>query len=85
MASLSRGCVLLIIALGLAAGLVGCGGGGGVDLAGGQGPDPVVLDIPIAYIKKPLARDAQGSLVSSNIQELITFNVGADLLHQPPQ
>ncbi len=79
MASLSRGCVLLIIALGLAAGLVGCGGGGGVDLAGGQGPDPVVLDIPIAYIKKPLARDAQGSLVSSNIQELITFNVGADL------
>jgi len=77
--SLSRGSVLLIIVICFAAGLVGCGGGGGVDLAGGQGPDPVVLDVPIAYIKKPLARDAQGSVLSSSIQELITFNIGADL------
>ncbi len=72
--------VLLIVAICLLSGLAGCGGGGGVDLAGGQGPDPVVLDVPIAYVKRPLARDVQGIVnQSSDIRELITFDIGADL------
>ena len=51
-----------------------------MDLAGGQGPDPVVLDIPIAYVKRPLATDDQGIVnESSDVRELITFNIGADL------
>ena len=50
----------------LAFGLSACGGGGGgVDIAEGQGPDPVVLDVPIAYtplvtfhMRKPLPEGA---------------------------
>ncbi|MDH3510709.1 MAG: hypothetical protein OER85_07610 [Gammaproteobacteria bacterium] len=60
--------------------LPGCGGsGGGVDLAGGQGPDPVVVDIPIAYVKRPVPVDDQGNVEPSDARELITFNIGADL------
>jgi len=80
LASLTRGCVLFIAVLCLAVGLSGCGGGGDVDLAGGQGPDPVVLDIPIAYVKRPLTTDDQGNVdESSDVRELITFDIGADL------
>ena len=76
LANLVRGCVLLVVVICLA----GCGGSGGVDLAGGQGPDPVVLDIPIAYVKRPLATDDQGNVdETSDVRELITFNIGADL------
>ena len=60
--------------------LPGCGGsGGGVDLAGGQGPDPVIVDIPIAYVKRPVPVDDQGNVVPSDARELITFHIGADL------
>ncbi len=77
--SLARECVLLIIVICLVIGLTGCGGGGDVDLAGGQGPDPVVLDIPIAYVKRPLAVNDQGVIEPADIRELITFDIGADL------
>jgi hypothetical protein len=60
--------------------LPGCGGsGGGVDLAGGQAPDPVVVDIPIAYVKRPVPVDDQDNVEPSDARELITFNIGADL------
>jgi len=60
--------------------LPGCGGsGGGVDLAGGQAPDPVVVDIPIAYVKRPVPVDDQGNVEPSDARQLITFNTGADL------
>ena len=60
--------------------LAACGGGGGgVDIAQGQGPDPVVLDVPIAYVKRPLPVDDNGDLLTSDVRELITFNIGADL------
>ena len=60
--------------------LAACGGGGGgVDIAQGQGPDPVVLDVPIAYVKRPLPVDDNGMLLTSDVRELITFDIGADL------
>jgi hypothetical protein len=61
--------------------LSACGGGGdgGVGIAGGQGPDPVAVDVPIAYVKRPLPTDDQGLVESSDARELITFDVGADL------
>jgi Tol biopolymer transport system component len=66
--------------IGICLALPGCGsGGGGVDLASGQGPDPVILDVPIAYVKRPLPRDAQMILLPDDARELITFNIGADL------
>lgn len=61
--------------------LAACGGGedGGVDIAGGQGPDPVVLDVPIAYIKRPVPVDDEGTLIASDARELLSFDIGADL------
>lgn len=57
-----------------------CGGGGGsVSIGGGQGPDPVVLDIPIAYVARPLPVNGQGQLMAADARRLRTFNVGADL------
>ena len=57
-----------------------CGGGdGGVDLASGQSTDPVVLDVPIAYVKRPIPLDNQGNVATSDARELITFDIGADL------
>lgn len=58
----------------------GGGGGGGVDIAQGQGPDPVVLDVPIAYVKRPLPVDDNDVVdTTSDVRELITFDIGADL------
>ena len=56
----------------------GCtsGDGGGVSPGGGQGPDPVVLDFPIAYVKRPIP--ATGA-VPSDSRRLLTFQAGGDL------
>jgi hypothetical protein len=58
----------------------GCGGSGdGISIGTGQDPDPVVVDFPIAFVKAPLPLDAQGVLLQSDVRELITFSIGADL------
>ncbi len=54
-------------------------GGGGVSIGGGQDPDPVILDFPIAYVRAPLPVDANGNLVQQDVREQLTFNVGSDL------
>jgi hypothetical protein len=59
--------------------VVGCSSGEGVQLGTGQDPDPVIVDFPIAFVKAPLPLDDQGVLEQSDVRELITFNVGADL------
>ncbi len=63
--------------------LTACGGGGGdVSIAGGQGPDPVLVEIPIAYVKRPLPVDDQGMLMTDDVTDLLTFDettVGAEL------
>ena len=61
----------------LAAFLAACGGGGGP--GGGQSPDPVVVDVPIAYVKRPLPLDGSGNLEPTDVRRLRTFNVGAEL------
>jgi hypothetical protein len=43
---------------------------------GGQGPDPVVLDFPIAYVKRPIP--ATGA-VPGDARRLLTFQAGGDL------
>ncbi len=61
----------------------GCGGGGSgegrIGFGGGQDPDPVILDFPIAYVKRPVTLDDQGAPIELDIREPITFNIGADL------
>ncbi|MEO1037112.1 MAG: hypothetical protein AAFX44_16265 [Pseudomonadota bacterium] len=57
-----------------------CGGGGsGVGLGDGQTADPVVLDFPIVYVRRPIPVDDMGDPLQVDIRDLITFNVGADL------
>ncbi len=63
--------------------LTACGGGSGdVSVAGGQGPDPVLVEVPVAYVKRPLPVDDQGMLMMDDATELLNFDentVGADL------
>jgi hypothetical protein len=56
-----------------------CTSGDGVQIGTGQDPDPVIVDFPIAFVRAPLPLDDQGVLEQSDVRELITFNVGADL------
>jgi len=70
--------LLLLVAPGAL--LAGCGGGdGGVDIASGQDPDPVVVDVPVAYVMRPLPADDQGNPVIADARVLDVFDTGADL------
>jgi hypothetical protein len=66
----------LVAGLAAAAGVAGCGGG---SVGGGQDPDPVVLDVPIAYVRRPLAVNNNGTLVASDVRVQRAFNPGAEL------
>src|SRR5690606_15841080 len=71
----------VLLAVAFAALAAGCGGNsdGSVGVGSGQDPDPVVLDFPIAYTRRPL-RDSDGALpVSWDLRELLRFIVGSDL------
>lgn len=59
--------------------LVGCGGGGG-SADGGQKPDPVVVDLPIAYVERPIPVDEDGNPVFPDVFEPDAFNPGAKLI-----
>jgi hypothetical protein len=74
-AGLRRATGLAAVAL-AAAGCTSSDGGGELAPGGGQGPDPVVLDFPIAYVKRP-APDA--GLPSTDARRLLGFEPGADL------
>ena len=55
-ADAARTCALL--ACGAFVLISGCtSGDGGIAPGGGQDPDPVVLDFPIAYVKRPVPAD----------------------------
>lgn len=58
--------------------LSGCGGGGG---GGSQDPDPVQLDLPIAYVKRPVPIDADNmnAIIPDDITTPFAFNAGAAL------
>lgn len=58
--------------------LHGCGGGDGseVSLGSGQGADPVVLDFPVFYVKRPVPDPMDPA---TDARELRTFAIGADL------
>lgn len=58
------------------AALLGCGGGSSGD---SQEPDPVVVDLPIAYIERPLPADDDGNPVDEQMLDPTRFNPGAAL------
>ncbi len=59
--------------------LSACGGGGGTSTTpnSGQQPDPVAVDLPIAYIKRPIPVDEDGVAVFPNLLDPMAFNPGA--------
>ena len=64
--------------------LTACGGGGdgSVGVAGGQDPDPVILDFPIAFVKRPVPVDEDGLLIQDDARDLLEdleLTVGAHL------
>src|SRR5262245_15152575 len=75
----NRCAFLLALSCVLALNACGGGGGGGVEVGAGQDPDPVVVDFPVAYVKRPLTIDDEGVLIDRDLRELDTFEVGANL------
>jgi len=61
---------------------VGCDTGGGFEPVNdvGQDPDPVVVDFPIVFVERPLARDGNGNLMADNALSPASFNPGARLI-----
>lgn len=60
--------------------LTACGGGGsGGGSNGGQQPDPVVVDIPVAYIQRPIPLDESGEPVYPDVFMPGSFNPGGEL------
>ncbi|MFK7915039.1 MAG: hypothetical protein AB8B93_14080 [Pseudomonadales bacterium] len=63
--------------------LPGCSGGSDSSSSGGlsgaQDPDPVLVDFPIAYVKRPLMLDENGNLMSTRVRSATEFFPGAQL------
>lgn len=74
-----------LIAIFFSAVIAGCGGGGGTSIASdNESPDPVTLDIPIAYIKRPTpVADQNGMISIGNIADPVEMFPGARLLVRP--
>lgn len=64
----------------IALALGACGGGGGGSADSGQKPDPVVVDLPIAYVERPIPVDDDGDPVFPDVFALDAFNPGARLI-----
>jgi len=65
---------LVVIALIGALGLVGCSPG-----SSGDGVDPGVIEIPIAYVKRPVPTDANGDDADTDMREPRLFSSGGDV------
>ena len=58
--------------------LSACGGGGGGSNSG-QEPDPVVVDLPLAYVQRPIPLDEDGNPVYPDVFDPREFNPGGEL------
>ena len=55
--------------------LAACTSGGGGTPGGSQGPDPVVLDFAVAYVKRPVPEMG----MQPDARQLLEFHEGGDL------
>ncbi|HEY5757065.1 MAG TPA: hypothetical protein VIU34_14630 [Steroidobacter sp.] len=72
--------VLLMSAIAFLLG--GCDSGGGgtdVTIGSGQNQDPVTLDFPVFYVKRPVPDPEDDELANADARELLRFEIGADL------
>ncbi len=73
-----------VAASGLALLLSACGGGGGTSVATeDDAPDPVVVDVPIAYIKRPAPEPENGAFTLPGLEDPIAMTPGARLYIRP--
>ncbi|KUJ83815.1 hypothetical protein AWR36_008330 [Microbulbifer flavimaris] len=56
------------------------GGGNGGDGGGEQAEDPVVIDYPVAFVRRSLNFEDDGTLVADDIYDPAAFNPGAELI-----
>ena len=80
-ASVRKGAAVLLISA-LAALLTGCSSGSGgtdVTIGSGQNMDPVTLDFPVFYVKRPVPDPEDDELANADARELLRFEIGADL------
>jgi hypothetical protein len=71
-----RGLAAAALILGLALLLAGCGGAGGgsVNIANSQGPDPGTVDFPIFYVKRTIPQTATGTVIQDDLRMMrVTF------------
>ncbi len=59
--------------------LSACGGEGDVSIGSGQSVDPVIVDFPMAYVRRPVPRDDQNNFIQPDARELLDVEFGADL------
>lgn len=68
---------LLLACCALALPLAGClSSDGSSGSSSGQGPDPVVVDFPVAYVKRPVPADG---MVSADVRRILDYTPGGDL------
>src|SRR5687767_9722374 len=80
-ASVRKGAVVLLMSA-VAALLGGCDSGSGgtdVTVGSGQNQDPVTLDFPVFYVKRPVPDPEDDELANADARELLRFEIGADL------
>jgi hypothetical protein len=80
-ATVRKGAAVLLMSV-IAALLGGCDGGGGgtdVTVGSGQNMDPVTLDFPVFYVKRPVPDPEDDELANADARELLRFEIGADL------
>src|SRR5262249_46955351 len=76
-----RGVVAFAIAVACSV-LAACGSGSGgkdVTIGSGQNQDPVTLDFPVFYVKRPVPDPEDDTMMEDDARRLRRFEVGADL------
>ncbi|HEV2272199.1 MAG TPA: hypothetical protein VGR92_22315 [Steroidobacteraceae bacterium] len=74
-----RAAAALILCLALTLGGCGGNGGGSVNLANSQGPDPGTVDFPIFYVKRTIPMTAAGDIVQDDLRMMRVTFPSADL------
>ena len=74
--------LLSVTLAGLTVLLVACGDGGSSGSGSSQSPDPLIEDIGIAYVRRPLSYDANDMLIKPDTREIMTFTPGGDLFYR---
>src|SRR4051812_44557683 len=86
-ADLFRRCMPALLATVVAAVLTACSSGSGgtdVTIGSGQSADPVTLDFPVFYVKRPVPDPTDKTIKPEDARIPLRFDIGADLFMRAP-